>query len=600
MSLNLRWKTALAFSLLSAVVLAALGLYLDSLVRRSTTDTLRDRLFVEARLIVPEFSAAHRLPPEQLGAELLRLDELCQARLTYIDPTGRVLAESRASASAMENHANRPERLEAVATGGGWAQRYSATLHLDMLYVAVALPATGGAAPPVLRLALPLTQVEAASDTLRGAFTLALLLALAVVFVVSLRLTDSLTRPWEELVQAARRVARGDLAARVAEPSGSAELRELALVFNSAVDQLAHLLATSQQETQRYVALLEQMTDGVVVIDRQGRVELINRMFAEMFGLDPTWGPEHRLEEVGLSYELNLLLTRALEQGVAQQGAVGLVRPQPRTLYGVATPLANAEGQIIGAIGLLRDMTELQRLDQVRRDFVANASHELRTPAAGIRALAEVLESGALHDPEKGPRFLAQIVLESDRLTAILDDMLTLTRVERGAELVHPRWIPSDEAFAEVVAHLQPLAMQQEVSLRTEAGAEDQVFADAAGLQTILTNLVDNAIKYTPGGGEIVLRGRPAPGGYEIAVSDTGAGIATEHLPRLFERFYRVDKARDRATGGTGLGLAIVKHLAEAHRGRVSVQSEIGHGSTFTVFLPAPLLESAAPPPAEP
>jgi two-component system phosphate regulon sensor histidine kinase PhoR len=329
------------------------------------------------------------------------------------------------------------------------------------------------------------------------------------------------------------------------------------------------------------------MTDGVVVVDQAGRVHLVNQAFEEMFGLSASEAEGRPLEEVALNFELSLLLRRALERQTVERGEIRLLQPEPaRTLYGVANPLLDEAGRTIGAVGLLRDVTERNLMDQVRRDFVANASHELRTPAAGIRALAEVLQEGALHDPEKAGEFVQRILAEAARLTEILDDMLTLTRVERGPELLKPRWTVAAEALEEAVAHVHTAALVKAITLAAEAGAEERVYADPGALQTVLINLLDNAVKYTPEGGEVRVAGRPVPGGYEIAVTDSGVGIAEEHLPRIFERFYRADKARSRATGGTGLGLAIVKHIVEAHRGKVTVRSALDQGSTFTVFFP--------------
>jgi two-component system phosphate regulon sensor histidine kinase PhoR len=242
----------------------------------------------------------------------------------------------------------------------------------------------------------------------------------------------------------------------------------------------------------------------------------------------------------------------------------------------------------MGAVGLLHDATELYRVDQVRRDFVANASHELRTPAAGIKALAEALQAGALADPVKGPDFVRQIAEATDRLTAILDDMLVLTRVERGQELLHPDWVEAGQACAEALTQVDQRAASEGIGLRCTVPEGDRLYADAASLQTVLINLLDNAVKYTPPGGAVALSGRQTPEGYEIGVSDTGVGIPEADRERIFERFYRVDTARDRATGGTGLGLAIVKHSVEAHGGRVTVRSKEGEGSQFAVLFPSP------------
>jgi two-component system phosphate regulon sensor histidine kinase PhoR len=329
------------------------------------------------------------------------------------------------------------------------------------------------------------------------------------------------------------------------------------------------------------------MSDAAVILDAAGRVELVNAEFERLFGVEQREIEGKLLEAIALNYDVSRLLARAREQGTTQRDEVRLIHPKTRTLLGVATPLTGADGEVMGAVGLLHDVTDLSRMDQVRRDFVSNASHELRTPAAGVKALAEALQRGALSDPERGPDFVRQIVEASERLTAILDDMLVLTRVERGQELLHPEWVEVRHAVEEALGQVRRRAETEGVSLEWSVSAEDRAYVDRNSLQTILTNLLDNAVKYTASGGRVTVRGRASPEGYEIAVEDTGVGIPEQDRERIFERFYRVDKARDRTTGGTGLGLAIVKHSVEAHGGHVRVRSRPGEGSTFTVFLPA-------------
>jgi two-component system phosphate regulon sensor histidine kinase PhoR len=455
-----------------------------------------------------------------------------------------------------------------------------------MLYVAVRLPGTGNA-PAVVRLAKPMTAVRETSQGLRSILLIAFALAVVLVWVVSLVLAGALTAPVQSLVRIARRVDRGDLQARAEDVKGG-ELGELAAVFNSALDRLSQLVASSQRESRYYAAILEQMSDAVVIVDQRGDVQFINPIFARLFGVEADQAEGRTSEQIALNYQLSSLLRRAVEQKAVQRDEVRVLHPETRLLAMAATPLVDERGEVIGAIGLLRDVTDLRRLDEVRREFVSNASHELRTPAAGVKALAEALQAGAFQDPEKGPRFVQQIVEAADRLTNILDDMLTLTRVERGQELLNATWLSAAEAIAEAAEQIRPAAQGKGVGLEVEAPAEDRLYADAAGLHTVLVNLLDNAVKYTPAEGTVSLRGRPVPGGYEVSVADTGLGIPEEHLPRIFERFYRVDKARDRASGGTGLGLAIVKHTVETHNGRVTVRSAPGEGATFTVFFPNP------------
>ena len=584
MNLSLRWKITVAFTLLAVVVFLLLDVAVQTLVSRHGEQLVQQSLLVQARL------AERLLPPPWTASAALQgrvadFDRLTQARVTLIGADGKVLADSRDRPEAMESHADRPERLRALGQGWGSATRHSHTLGLDMLYLAVAVPESGTEGRPVLRLSRPLTEVYAASQHLRQTIWLGFVLAAALVWVVSLLLSNNLVAPIDNLVRVARRVDRGDLQARVEGVHGP-DLGELANVFNSALDSLAHAVSLSQRESRYYAAILEQMSDAVVIVDQSGHVQFINPTFGRLFGLDPGAVTGRTSEEAALNYELSALLERAISQGAVQSDEVRLLYPEARILATTVTPLQDDQGQTIGAIGLLRDVTDAHRLDDMRREFVANASHELRTPTAAVKALAEALQMGALTDPNMGPRFVQQIVEAADRQTGILDDMLTLTRVERGRELLNVAPLNAAEALGEAAGQIQPTASAKAVALQVAVDGGDQVNADAAGLHTILLNLLDNAVKYSRRGGSVTLKGATVPGGYEITVTDTGPGIPLEHQSRIFERFYRVDKARDRATGGTGLGLSIVKHVAEAHGGRVSVRSVEGEGSTFTVFFP--------------
>ncbi|MBN1458839.1 MAG: PAS domain-containing protein [Armatimonadetes bacterium] len=584
--MSLRWRITLVFVAMVGIILAGVGLRLRSAILRQTTDTLRQRLLAEARLSIvsaPEFPWDQS---EALTAWTQELDQHLGARVTLVAADGTVVADSRYDAAEMENHADRPERLEAMRRGWGSAVRRSDTLGTEMLYGAVAAQHEGSQGE-VLRLALPLTAVEAASQELRRALIVIFLVAAVLALVVVPWISKALTEPVERLVVAARRVARGDLDARVIGDVYG-ELGELTRVFNSAIERLSRLLQSSQSEAAQYAAILEQMSDAVVILDEQERVILANTAFGRLFGVRTETIAGEYVEQVALNYELTQLLTRALQQGSWQRDEVRLLHPEPRTLVGVANPITGNEGELMGAVGLLHDVTDLYRADQVRRDFVANASHELRTPAAGIKALAEALQAGALSDPDKGPDFVQQIVEATDRLTAILDDMLLLTRVERGQELLHREWVEVRQACAEALSHVEQRAASEGIDVQCTVSGEDRVYADSASLQTVLINLLDNAVKYTPRGGAVAVRGRQTPEGYELEVSDTGVGIPEADRERIFERFYRVDKARDRATGGTGLGLAIVKHSVEAHGGQVTVRSEEGEGSKFTVVFPPP------------
>ncbi len=438
----------------------------------------------------------------------------------------------------------------------------------------------------LLLTSVPRSAAEAREYIRDFLFTTFIVLSI-IAWIAAMRGWMSIDQSIDRIVAVADRLRRGDLSARVREVRQGA-LTDLTVSVNATIDRTASLLTMTREQGRYYAAILDQMTDAVVAVDERGQVQFVNRHFARLFEVEPQEAVGRPVENVLLNYEISALVTRALQQGSVQRNQLRLAHPEPRTLEGVATPLTDEEGAVMGAVALLHDITRLRETNRVRQDFVANASHELRTPAASIKALAEALLAGAMSDPEHGPKFTRQIVESADRLTEILDDMLTLSRVERGAQLLEPQLIDAATAIEAAAGQVRPAADSKGITLSIDCGEEDEVYADPSSLQTLLLNLLDNAIKYTPEDGAVTVSGRPVPGGYEIAVSDTGVGIPKDDQQRIFERFYRVDRARDRRTGSTGLGLSIVKHIAEAHGGRVTVTSREGEGSTFNAFFPPP------------
>lgn len=587
MKIALRWKISLLFAVLSLLILLPLYAYLRQAVQRHEIQLLAAEMLTQARLVAAQLPQEKKPSAASWQKWAQQIEESVQARVTVIGPEGDVWADSHENPAVMDNHANRPERLEALEKGYGFTVRYSQTLQCDMLYVAVRASKRPEAEAIIVRLARPLVSIYASQAHLRHSLALAFLVAVLGAWLGGLLASQQLSRALKPLLRAAQRIREGDLEAHV-EKLSAPELEELGEAFTAATASLRKLLKTTQRESRFYSAILQQMSDAVIIVDHEGLVQFINSACARLFNLQPQEVEGRSAEQVALSFELSSLLRQALAQGAVLHDEVRLLQPQPRYLATVVTPLFDEAGRIIGAVGLLHEVTELRRMDEVRREFVANASHELRTPAAGIKALAEALQMGALHDPEKGPRFVAQIVEAADRLTAILDDMLTLTRVERGQQLFKPEKVNVRRLAEEIGEQLRLKAEEKQISLEIAVAAQDTVWADPEGLHTVLLNLVDNALKYTPANGRVIIEGRANSQGYELSVSDTGIGIPAEHLPRIFERFYRVDKARDRASGGTGLGLAIVKHIVEAHKGRVDVRSTPGQGSTFTVYFPFP------------
>ncbi len=579
--LSLRWKVALSSTLVAAVVMALLGTHLHGVILAHGSTMMREALAAETRLAADALPSPPWNPGTELNEAVRHIAEAGDARVTLMDLSGVVVADSERDPASMGSHANRPERLQALRDGVGNAIRHSRTLQIDMLYVAVRV----GADASTVRLARPMTQVQAASRALRRDMTVAGAATVLIIWLASIWLAGMLTEPVSRLAYVARKIRDGDLTARAHDlPAG--EFSELGAALNEAVGRLAELIEVTRNEQRHYEAILDQMTDAVVVVDGRRQIQFVNGTFARLFDIDADQAQGQLLDGVTFSYPVSALLERALTHGGTQRDEVRLTHPEPRALSAVTTRLVDERGEVIGAVGLMHDVTEMQRLSEVRRDFVANASHELRTPAAAIKAMAETLQAGALDDDERAPEFVARIVDASDRLTAILDDMLTLTRTERGADTLKTGDLLAAEAVREAVAEVDPAAQAQGVTVRVDVAEDDVVHADPDGLATVLVNLLGNAVKYTDAGGEVRVIGRRTPDGYELEISDTGIGIPQGDLARIFERFYRVDRARARDTGGTGLGLSIVKHIVERHGGSVSVTSEVGAGASFTVTLP--------------
>lgn len=366
------------------------------------------------------------------------------------------------------------------------------------------------------------------------------------------------------------------------------ELGEWGEAFANLWNQAHQATQALQEERALLHAILQRMEEAVLVADEHGALMLANPAAQNLFQLPANWH-HRRLTELSLPFQLLDLAQRALRTGTPQLGEVQMLHPQERLLDAYAVPLAVGE-TALGVLLVARDLTELKRLERLRRDFVANVSHELRTPIATLRSLAEALLMGGKDDPEVRDRFLSAIAEEAERMGRLIDNLLTLARVEAGRQLWRKQPVPVAEVVQQVFNRLRPAAEAKGLTVLCRVADDLTVVADPDALTQILFNLVDNAVKYTPHGSVTVEAERVATlDGEQIAVHvrDTGMGIPPEHLPRIFERFYRVDKARSRQQGGFGLGLSIAKHLAEAQGGRITVQSEVGKGSTFTLWLPA-------------
>jgi two-component system phosphate regulon sensor histidine kinase PhoR len=536
-----------------------------------------------------------RLPDGLAPAELERR---CRAevassaiRLTVIAADGRVLCDSEADPSGMVNHLQRPEVLDALRTGSGLARRESATVHRPLLYAAVR---TGeGASVRIVRVALPLHILAGVNRHLATAVILTLAFAVGVAFLPALYVAQRIGRRLEHMIGFSRAIASGDFSARLSLAYDD-ELGALERRLNEMAEQVRSAFRRLQEEGENVHGILSAMNEGVVVVSAAAEVILMNRRAEAIFGLAS--GPDYRgrhLLEMCRDPELQDLLRALTRWSETQTRAreIALGGDDPRMLAVSVSLLSHRAGAVPGFVLVFHDITERKKLETTRRDFVANVSHELRTPLTAIRGYAETLLEGAMADPARARQFVAVIARHAQRLSLLTDDLLTLSDLELGVAGLKREAVHLQELAHEAGEIIGAKAARGQVTLTTSIpGDLPPLCGDSDRLQQVLINLLDNAVKYTPAGGRVEIAAQIAADGprqvVEVEVRDSGVGIPASELPRLSERFYRVDKARSRELGGTGLGLAIVKHIIQAHGGRLEITSAVNVGTTVRFSVP--------------
>ncbi len=579
---SIRWRIAVPYILLAALVMAGLAVYLSARVREFYLTDLQGQLAGEARVVGEALLTA--LAEGETGASLdqlaRRYADLTEARVTLVGLDGTVLGESHEDRLQMDNHLYRVEIQDALAGGEGASTRFSRTLGYDLMYVAVPVPDVGQPAA-VMRLAVPLTRIQAAIARLRTTMLAATLLATVLAGLLALWIAERAVRPVRALTAVVQRVADGDLGARMI-PTTSDELGVLTNAFNRMSAQLRDKVHTLSSEQSRLSGVLEHMADGVVITDHDGLVRLLNPAAARLLDTNSEAALGRSFAQVARHHRIIEVWQACRERRQEQAVPVEIGR-RGDFWQVVATPLARDEDQ--SCLVILQDLTQVRRLETVRRDFISNISHELRTPLASLKALVETLRDGALDDPPAARRFLEQMDGEVDALTQTVQELLELSRIESGQAPLRLGPVSVAGLIREVAQRLLPQAERAGLQLAMDIPESmAPVLADAERVEQALTNLLHNAIKFTPSGGHVTLLAREQGNEAILSVRDTGIGIAAEDLPRIFERFYKADRAR--STGGTGLGLSIAKHIVQAHGGRIWAESILGQGSTFSFSLP--------------
>ncbi|MDP7017272.1 MAG: ATP-binding protein [Pirellulaceae bacterium] len=583
-SSRLFWKLVLVYGgfnfVLAATFPLALSKWEESQVIDQVRGGLRDIALLVRGQVAPAIAAGD-------SSQLVRLvndaSQLTDVRVTIIAADGDVLAESDTDVESMRNHRDREELAEARKSGGGDAIRRSSTLGVPFLYYAIPLKIDEGIVAFV-RVAEDVKTIEdQARDRQRSLWWFAVAVALLAAPLTYV-LAGRITRPLSELTANAQAIADGDYRQPITSRSRD-EVGTLASAFSKMRDELARRVAELEDHNQRLSTVLSSMVEGVLAVDCDRRVMLANQTCCEMLEIGEADVAGRALLEVTRSVEIDEAVSAAMASDAPAQREVTLTSPSQRVLQLLAAQLP-AEPRP-GAVIVFHDVTELRRLENMRRDFAANVSHELKTPLTSIKAYAETLRLGAVNDRENNLAFVDRISEQSEHLDLLITDLLQLARVESGQEAFQFARVDLAVAAEQALTQCRQLAEQKRIRLHCDPANETVVaWADYEGLFTIITNLLVNAINYTPPEGDVTFRWRQVEQTAVIEIQDSGIGIAPEHHERVFERFFRVDKARSRAAGGTGLGLAIVKHLAQAFGGSVELESEPGRGSTFRVRLP--------------
>ncbi len=574
-----------------AVVEVVAGVYLTRALEERAVQALEGRLVALTRLLQddarPLFASA--ATPRARREFALKAARATDARVTLILPDGRVVAESDRpleDLATIESHRDRPEVRTALAGGNGHAIRRSETVGHDLLYVALPVqdgPRTVG----IVRLALPLDVVTGAYASIRQVLLAGGFLALAVALGIGLFVARRVTRPVVEMQSVARQMAGGDYSVRAPVRSPD-EIGRLGRALNVMASRFREKIEDLEREQGTTEAILDSMVEGVLAVDPHDHLLLLNQSVRAMFRLGPRLGEGKPFLEVIRNADLfDLLQACRVAGGEMVSRELGLTTPVERALEVHALPL-RLGGEGTGVLMVLHDVTELRRLERVRTEFVANVSHELRTPLTAIRGYLETLLGGALEERDNARRFLEIVFRHTERLGRLLDDLMDLSNIELGKVTLKREPTDLSEVLDSALAIMRPRAEAKGITLSLDVAPDlPPVRADRDRLSQILINLVDNAVKFTPAGGRITVTASPRDETVEVAVADTGVGIPSTDLPRITERFYRVDKARSRELGGTGLGLAIVKHLVQAHGGALRIESELGKGTTVRFTLPA-------------
>ncbi|HYA12325.1 MAG TPA: ATP-binding protein [Thermodesulfovibrionales bacterium] len=591
-----------SYFILASILLIVLGNYLSGVIKDNYILKLKENLAVQSRLIAEDIPVSFQ---NNLDVFCKEYKNKTGARITIIDSSGQVLGDSDEPSSLMENHSNRPEIMEAETSGMGSSIRFSKTIHKNLFYLALAI--TKDSQKRFLRMSVPLHDIEVAVRKVKIQILTASFVSLLIVFLIGLVLTGRIVKTIEEIAAFSKEVASGNFRKRLL-PRREDELGELTKNVSNMAQELKNRLKQSEEEKHMIEAILMNMSDGLMLTDPKGRIMLSNSALKSLFGIESSIEGKTVMETLRKA-ELMEAIDRVVETKESISREIEVAYPKELYVMMTAAPYS-IRGELSGVVLAFHDVTRLKQLEDIRKDFVANVSHEIKTPITAIKGFAETLLEGALDDRENAYKFLETIKNHSERLNSLVSDLLTLSRIELGDIKIEKETVNLDTVIDSAFETLREKAQSKGLYLKKEiAPGLHEIKADRNRLIQILLNLVDNGIKFTEQGG-VTVRVQSSRLGVrspekivselktqyseladfdyiEICVEDTGIGIPKKHLSRLGERFYRVDKARSRELGGTGLGLAIVKHLVKAHGWEMEIESIPGKGTTVKIIIPA-------------
>lgn len=588
-SKSLKFKLVLSYLLVIFISFGFIAFYLDRNLEENAVQDIKKSLLNQGYLIESQLISqnAKKQDPAHLEALVQEIAPKIGCRISIIDDQGRVLADSERTPEEvllMDNHAQRPEIRTALEGRIGESTRYSSTLKIDMLYLTIPLRQKDSLTTGALRLALPLESVRRMLLVIRKSIILSVSFALGLAFVLGSLLAAGIVKPLRKIINVSRRFSAGDFAHKIFYESDD-EIGELAATLNKMAQEIEDKVRQTSIQNQHLKAILYSMIEGIVVVDKDARIVSLNPPAETIFNIDSRGVDGRLLIEAIPNNEISSIISDVLKGGVSASKEITLVWPLQRVFQLNASPIF-VNNSVAGAVAVIHDITEIRRLEVMRRDFVANVSHELKTPLTSIKGFVETLLEGALEDKKNKRHFLEIIREHVDRLDNLVNDLLSLSHLESREIRLDKKEFDlrglADESLAGFKSQIKKKAL--EVTNDLPSGLS--VKADRNRIEQVLINLIDNAVKFNNNNGRIKVYCEESSGQLKVFVEDTGAGIPAKDIPRIFERFYRVDKARSRELAGTGLGLSIVKHIVELHGGSAGVESTEGLGSRFWFTLP--------------